>query len=270
MKSTLLLAQHSLARLRAMLVAVVVVLGAFQFLLTQVAAYLLKSGGFTLMPSLVPDFIQQMAGPSMLGMMSFQGIVGFGYFHPVVLASHIGLAIAIATEPAAEMETRFGDLTLARPIARHQVITRTVVLLAGVEALLLLVMTASTWTGLACCTPAGAPRPPAAMIRSLALLLAAITLCWGGLALAMASAVRRRANASGAAAVAALATFLLDYLGRIWSPARLLSALSPFHYFEPTTLIMGGGIEWREVAALIAIGAAGAAVGYAVFSRRDL
>jgi ABC-2 type transport system permease protein len=246
------------------------VLGGFQFLLTQVASFLLKSGGFSLMPSLVPDFLRSMAGPSLLTFMSFEGVVAFGYFHPIVIAAHLGLAIAIATEPASEVETRFADLTLARPMARHQVITRTVVVLVVAEAAVLLVMMLATWTGLACCTPANAPRPRLATIRSLAIMLGTVSLCWGGLALAAASAARRRATASGAAAVAALGMYLLDYLGRIWDPARFLSTLSPFHYFEPSSLVSGAPLNARHVAVLVAIGLAGTIASYGIFSRRDL
>jgi beta-exotoxin I transport system permease protein len=268
--ATVVLAVHSLKRIRPIVVGMAIVLGGFQFLLTQVAAYLLKSGGFSLMPSLVPDFLQQMAGPSMLAIMSFQGIVAFGYFHPIVIAAHLGLAIAIGTEPAAEVETRFADLALARPIARHQAITRTVLVLVAVEAIVALVMIAATWTGLSCCTPADAPRPELATIRALALILVAVALCWGGIAIAIASGARRRATASGATAVAALAAYLLDYLGRIWDSARSLSMLSPFHYFEPTALVSGSPLNVRELAALLAIGAAGTAIGYVVFARRDV
>jgi ABC-2 type transport system permease protein len=268
--TTLALAAHSLRRTRPIVIGMALVLGGFQFLLTQVASFLLRSGGFGLMPSLVPDFMRQMAGPSMLSFMSFAGVVAFGYFHPIVIAAHLGLAIAIATEPAAEVETRFADLTLARPMARHQIITRTVVVLIAAETALLLIMMTATWTGLACCTPADAPRPGLATIRSLAITLGAVTLCWGGLALATAAAVRRRATASGATAVAALATYLLDYLGRIWDPARFLSTFSPFHYFEPSSLVTGAPLNLRDVAVLLSIGAAGTALSYWIFSRRDL
>jgi ABC-2 type transport system permease protein len=269
-RSTLVLAAHSLRRTRSIVIGMALVLGGFQFLLTQVASFLLRSGGFSLMPSLVPDFIRSMAGPSVLTFMSFAGVVAFGYFHPIVIAAHLGLAIAIATEPAAEVETRFADLTLARPIARHQVITRTVVVLVAAETTVLLIMMAATWAGLACCTPADAPRPAMATIRSLAIMLGTVTLCWGGLALAAASGARRRATASGAAAVAALATYLLDYLGRIWDPARRLSTLSPFHYFEPSSLVTGAPLNARDVAVLVAIGLAGTIASYSIFSRRDL
>jgi uncharacterized membrane protein len=268
--ATLVLAAHSLRRTRPIVIGMALVLGGFQFLLTQVATFLLRSGGFSLMPSLIPDFLRQMAGPSMLTFMSFTGVVAFGYFHPIVIAAHLGLAIAIATEPAAEIETRFADLTLARPMVRHQVITRTIVVLVVAEAAVLLTMMTATWTGLACCTPADAPRPELATIRSLAIMLGTVALCWGGLALAAASAVRRRATASGAAAVAALATYLLDYLGRIWDPARRLSTLSPFHYFEPSSLVSGAPLNVRDVTMLLGIGLAGVIASYAIFSRRDL
>lgn len=268
--TTLVLAAHSLRRIRPVVIGMCIVLGGFQFLLTQVAAYLLASGGFSLMPSLVPDFLRQMAGPSMLEFMSFEGVVAFGYFHPIVLAAHLGLAIAVATEPAAEVETRFADLTLARPMTRRQPITRTLVVLLVVEAIVLAAMAAATTIGLACCTPADAPRPSAGTIRSLALLLGAVTMCWGGVTVAIASGVRRRAAAIGTAAVVALAMYLLDYLGRLWNPASYLSTLSPFHYFEPMTLVTGARLNAVHVVVLLAIGAAGTAVAYAVFARRDM
>jgi hypothetical protein len=267
---TLILAVHSLRRTRPIVIGMAIVLGGFQFLLTQVASFLMKTNAFGFMPSLIPDFLRSMAGPAMLSFMSFEGVVAFGYFHPIVIAAHLGLAIAIATEPAAEVETRFADMTLARPLARRQVITRTVVVLVVSEAAVLLVMTASTAAGLACCTPASAPRLQPATIRSLALMLGSVTLCWGGLALAAASGVRRRATASGGVAVAALAMYLLDYLGRVWDPARYVSTLSPFHYFEPMTLVSGTPLRVSDVAVLLAIGGAGAAASYTIFSRRDL
>jgi hypothetical protein len=271
MKSpVVVLARHSLRRMRPILIGMAIVLCGFQFLLTQVASYLFRSGGFNVMPSLVPDFVQQMAGPSMLAMMSFQGIVAFGYFHPFVLAAHLGLAIAIATEPAAEVETRFADLTLVRPIARYQAITRTAVLLFAVEAAVIVGMMASTWTGLLCCTPREAPRPDASVIRWLAVMLGAVSLCWGGVALALASGARRRATASGTAAIAALAAFLLDYLGRIWEPARLVSRLSPFHYFEPMTVAGGLAPSVSDVVVLLCIAAIATTIAYVVFGRRDL
>jgi ABC-2 type transport system permease protein len=264
------LARHSFRRSAPILIGMAVVLAGFQFMLTQVAVFLMRSQAFGLLASLIPPYIRAMAGPAMVAFMSFSGVVALGYFHPIVLASLVGLAIAAGTEPAAEVETRFADLTLARPMARHDVITRSVIVLAVTIGMLLAVMTAATWIGLACCTPAAAQRPRFALIESLAVSLGAIVWCWGGIALAVAAGARRRATAAGLTAVATLAAYLLDYLGRIWDPARLASRVSPFHYFEPMTLISGGPVNLANLTVLASIGIAATVIAYVRFARRDL
>ena len=271
MRPTVLrLVRHSLRRIGAILVGLAVLLAAFQFLLTQVAAYLVRHSAFGQLSALMPDFVRTVAGPSALAFMSFSGIVALGYFHPVVIAAVIGLAITIATEPAAEVETRFVDLTLARGLTRADVVTRTLVTLASAALVVLGMMTGGTFAGLACCTPADVPRPAARLILSLAVSLGSVMACWAGIALATAAAGRRRAVVAGAVGVAALAAYLLDYVGRAWEPARAVSTISPFHYFEPTPLIIGEALRVGDVAVLVGIGAAGAAAAYAIFSRRDI
>lgn len=266
----MVLVVHSLVRVRGLLAGMAAVLGVFELLLTQVAEYLLRTNAFGMLSSLVPEYLRAMAGPSVVVFLSFTGVVALGYFHPIVLAAVIGLAIAIGTEPAREVETRFIDLTLARPLGRSALVTRTVVVLGCATIVLLAVMLAGTWIGLACCTPADAPRPLPRTIGSLALALGLMAWCWGGIALAAGSFVRRRAVASGLAGMTALATFLLDYLGRVWTPARAASRLSPFHYFEPMRLVAGASLPVRHVAVLFAIGLAGVIVAYVTFARRDL
>jgi beta-exotoxin I transport system permease protein len=262
------LAAHSIRRLRPMLMALALVLAGFQFLLTQVAVYLMQNQAFGMLSTLLPEFVRSMAGPTTL--LSFGGVVSLGYFHPIVIVAFVGLAVAVATEPAGEVETRFVDLTLARPLARTAVVTRTLIVLVASVTLVLATMVVGTWTGLACCTPTTAPRPAASLILSLALNLAMIAWCWGGIALAAGAAASRRATASGLIGVAALAAYLLDYLGRVWAPARLASRFSPFHYFEPMGLVAGAGLSGWNVSVLFALGAAGTALSYRLFGRRDL
>src|SRR4029079_8725621 len=134
-----------------------------------------------------------------------------------------GLMIAIATEPAAEVETRFVDLTLSRPMTRGQVMARTLLVLAISGAVMIGAMAGGTWVGLTCCVPRDAPPVSPALIGSLATGLAAIMACWGGVTLDVASGARRRAAAGATAGVAAIAAYLLDYLGRAWAPAASFS-----------------------------------------------
>ena len=140
----LVLARHSFRRSAPIVIGMAVVLAGFQFMLTLVAVFLMRNQAFGLLSSLIPPYIRSMAGPAMVAFMSFTGVVALGYFHPIVLASLVGLAIAAGTEPAAEVETRFADLTLARPMARRDVITRSVIVLLVTIAALLAVMTAAT------------------------------------------------------------------------------------------------------------------------------
>ena len=193
------LARHSLTRIRGIVIGMAVMLAAFEFLLTQVAAYLFRHNAFGPLSELVPEFVRTAAGPSALALMSFTGIVAFGYFHPVVIAALVSLTIAIASEPAAEVETRFVDLTLARPMARAHVVARTLLVFAVATSVVLGLMMAGTWAGLSCCTPSEAPRPSMALMRSLAINLAAVMACWAGVALALAAGARRRATAGAAA-----------------------------------------------------------------------
>jgi ABC-2 type transport system permease protein len=270
MRGAGVLAVHSLSRMRGLLVGIGIVLAFFEFLLTQVAVFLVRSQAFGMLSSLVPGYLQAAAGPSMFVFLSFSGVVLFGYFHPIVIAALVGLAIAIGTEPALEVETRFVDLALARPVARQALVTRAVLVLVVCGIGVLAAMISGTWIGLACCTPAGTPRPRVGSVLSLAANLALLAWCWGGVALAVASCVRRRAVASSLTGVSALAMFLLDYLGRVWEPARTASLASPFHYFEPMPVMAGAGLNVRHAVMLFAIGLVATAIAYARFGRRDL
>ena len=154
-----MLVGHSLVRMRGVLIGLGLMLAGFQFLLTQVAAYLSRQGAFGQLSAFIPDFVRTAAGPSGLAFMSHTGIVSLGYFHPIVIAALVGLTIAIATEPAAEVESRFLDLTLSRPVRRADVITRTLLVLVVGGSCVLALMIVGTWTGVTCCTPADVERP---------------------------------------------------------------------------------------------------------------
>jgi hypothetical protein len=94
--------------------------------------------------------------------------------------------------------------------------------------------------------------------------------CWGGIALAVAAAAKRRAVAGTIVGVAALAAYLLDYLGRAWDPARTIGSLTPFHFFEPMSLVSGAPLNTGNIAALVAIGSMATIVGAVILSRRDI
>jgi len=270
MHGTLTLLRHSLGRLRGLVAAMAIVVALFQVLLVRVAGTLQESAGFSGLAAVLPPFVRQMAGEALFTFMSFSGIVCLGYFHPIIIAALCGMAIAAATEPAAEIETRFLDAILVRPVRRQAIIVRSVVLLLLLPALVLFAMVAGTAAGLHWLAPPGVQLPGAGLIASLAGNLWALLVCVGGWSLAVAAASRRRSVAGTIAGVATLVLFLVDYLARAWKPADAVAWLSPFHYFRAMELLMGRPLALSHVAVLLVAGAVGMALAWLVFTRRDL
>lgn len=265
----LLLLSLSLKRARPLLVATGVLLFAFQILLVFIAGSIQSTGGFDQLASLMPPFVRAILGPAMGSVMSFAGIVCLGYFHLAIFIALLVLVIALSTLPAADVESGFADLILARPLARHWIITRTIALVVLTILLMLALMVAGTWTGLSLFAPENAPWPPASMIGSLVLNLGMLMLCWSGIAMAFAAACRRSV-ASAITALLALVTLLLDLTSRLWSPAERIAWLSPFRYFIPFDLVMGSELPMENVLVLWAIAMSGFTVAYFLFSQRDI
>jgi hypothetical protein len=270
MRSTISLIAHSLVRVRGLVVGASVLLAGFQILLSLVGATVHRLDAFRGLVALLPPAVRELMGPAMLAMMSFGGVVCIGYFHPIVIAALVGVVIAVATEPAAEIETGFVDLALSRPLARYALITRTVVLVVLCPVLIVGLMMGGTWAGLYLFAPPGVVWPAPRLILSLALNLCALTLCWGGLSLAVAVRSNRRSVAGSLAGGLALACFLLDYVARIWKPAQVIWWLSPFRYDNAVELVLGHPLPVGNLAGLISAALVSAALSYAIFSRRDL
>jgi len=271
MRAPLLLLTHSLKRVRALLIGIGTLLVLFQVFIIVIANSIQESNTFSQMGALIPGFARDMLGPAMAGFLSYKGFVCLGYFHLVVMSSLISMSIAIATTPTSEIETGFIDLILARPIARHWIITRSIAIsLLTTTAILGLMMTA-TWVGLELLgKQQKAEWPASTLVFSLAANLGLLMLCWSGIAMAIGAASRRRGVAGAIAGLAALAAFLLDYVARAWKPAETAGWFSPFRYYAPFDLVMGTALSMKNLAILAGVAVAGFALAYVFFSRRDI
>jgi hypothetical protein len=264
-----LLLALSLKRARNLLIAMGLLLAGFQVLLVFVAGSVERADEFEQIAELLPPFMRALLGPSLTSVMSFKGVVCIGYFDLIIVVALLALTIALATLPASEVETGFADLILARSLPRHWIITRTIVLLLLVLGLMLALMMAGTWIGLATVAPKNATWPTPTMIGALAFNLAMLMLCWGGVALALAAACRR-AVASSITGLLAFASLLLDLTGRLWPPAERLAQLSPFRYFVPFDLVMGRTLPIGNILLLWAVAMTGFILAYYFFSQRDI
>jgi ABC-2 type transport system permease protein len=270
MTRAFLLLSYSLKRIRALVLTMGILLAGFQVILIVVARSIQGSGGFEQLSTLLPPFARELLGPSLTTFMSFAGIVSLGYFHLAVMGSLIALSIALATMPTSEIEIGFMDLLLTRPLPRHWIITRTIIALVLSVAILLSLMMAGTWTGLVALAPKDVKWPSMKLILSLAANLGLLMLCWSGVALAIGSASRRRSFAGAVGGLLALATFLLDYVGRLWQPAESVAWLSPFRYYSPFDLVMGNPLPAKNLVVLGGLAAAGFVAAYVLFARRDI
>ena len=270
MNAPLMLLTYSLKRVRTLIIAMALLLGMFQVFLIVVAGSIQSAGSFEQMGELMPPFVREMLGPSFPSFMSFAGIVSLGYFHLAVMGSLVGMSIALGTIATSEIESGLMDLILSRPLARHWIVTRMIVLTIICTLAVLGVMMGGTWAGLYGLAPKEVTWPAGSLILSLAINLGLLMLSWNGVAMAIGSASRRRSVAGGLTGLFALAMFLLDYVARMWSPAQRVAWLSPFRYYSPFELIMGEPPSSKNLLVLASIAVSGFLLAYVLFSRRDI
>ncbi|MGO8930593.1 MAG: hypothetical protein ACLQU3_27365 [Limisphaerales bacterium] len=269
MSGALLLFRLSLKRVRMLLCATGLLLAAVQVLRVHIAAQVHNAGQFDQLAALLPPSVRTILGPSLASIMTFNGIVCGVYFDTGYIIALLALVIALATLPASEIETGFADLILARPLPRHWLITRTIALVLFSILLMLLMIMAGTWAGLALCAPPDAPWPSARQTGSLALSLGMLVVCWSGVAMAFGAACRRGV-ASATTSLLAFGALLLDWAHRLWPALDRIAWLSPFFYFNPYDLVAGSPLCLEDLLVLWAMAMTGFTVAYFIISQRDI
>jgi ABC-type transport system involved in multi-copper enzyme maturation permease subunit len=270
MTMLLALIYQLLHRVRKFLLSAGLLLAGFQVVLILQANSIQATNSFAKMSEFVPAFARDVLGPSFVTMMTFKGIVCLGYFHPIVMGALVSVAVTLATIPVMEIETGYIDLVLARPAARHRVVTRSILAAVIATLYLLAMMAVGTWFGLSRFATKSPDWPSLKLIGSLALNLAFLMLCWAAIAMAIGCACRRRGSAGAIAGLLALTAYLTDYVGRAWKPADSVAWLSPFRYYAPFELIMGSTLSPKNLYVLGGIATAAFALAYVLYSRRDI
>ncbi|HSC29181.1 MAG TPA: ABC transporter permease subunit [Vicinamibacterales bacterium] len=261
---------RSAVQARYVLLGSLCLLGGFQLIIVGQASAIEETRSFSRIAELMPGFLQRGLGNQALLLATFKGMVAFGYFHPIVAVLVSVVAIYVATEPAHEVEGRLVDLTLARAVPRHVVVTRSLLLASGVLTAAALLMAAGTWMGLRLFASPEFEAPPARTAGLLLVHLVSVALCFGGLGLALAAGARRWSTAFISAGLAAVVLYLVDFLAIGWPFMRAISWISPYHYYPALPILAGEPLAWQNVGVLLAASAALYAIAYWRFSRRDL
>jgi ABC-2 type transport system permease protein len=270
LRAGLALIARSASRSWRPLVAVCFVLMLLQVALVLNASAQMEQQTFSRLAEMVPAFLRRTLGDLTVVMLSFQGIVTVGFFHPVFVLLVSLLGIYFGSEPAYNVESGFVDLLLARPLRRHWLITRSLMLILIGTCVPPLVMALTMPVALYAIAPADAPWPAAVGVLKLGMNLAAVSTVNGALSLLVASRARRRGTAMSVAGIAAVFWYVVTFLEPTWRPMQAIGWLSPFHYFHPLNVLAGREEPWRDLLVLGSLTATLAVIAYWQFARRDL
>ena len=180
------------------------------------------------------------------------------------------MAVYFATEPAHEVEAGFVDLTLARAVPRHAVITRSLLLVLVSVLVAMTLMAIGTSLGLRLFASPSFSAPPALTRVLLLGHLAAVATCFGAIGLFIAAGAKRWSTAFTTGVLLVILLYCLDFLGIGWPLLRSFSWISPFHYYPALDIIGGDRVALSNPAILVSTAAAFTAGAYWRFTRRDL
>jgi ABC-2 type transport system permease protein len=239
----------------------------FQWAITRVVPDVSQTGIVRQLFDMAPAPVRVLFGEELVANLSARGFLGFGYVHPFPLILLGIWAVRVATGVlAGEIGRGTMDLIASRPVTRGaQVAVAAVAVFAG-----LAVITVAAWGG----TALGLAQRPLEGVRAADLLPVAgmgLLLFSGVGAVALLISARSREGGPAVSWCAGLlaASYVLDYLARVWSAIAFLRPLSLFRYYEPQR-ILREGVAGADVAVLSAVCAAALVLAFVSFGRRDL
>ncbi len=261
------LLRRSFGRIARMWVSLLAVLVGFQFALMGAAVSLEQAGDFQRLLEAVPAFIRNTIGPA-LG--SFAGMAVLAYFEPAIILGLVLFSVYVASEPAGDVESGLVDLMLARPLPRHWLISRSLLLMTGSVASLVLGLVAANVMSMWWMAPDSAVLPAPRVVTLEALHLAAVAWCFGGLALAVAASMDRRGAAVGVMALLVVSLYMVHAVEQLSDRFDGVGQISPFYYFQGTVIMQGTAPIARNFTILFGVGAVAVVMAYLQFRRRDL
>ncbi len=220
-----------------------------------------------LLQALIPPQLYQLVF-SQTPILSFAAIVVLGFRHPMVLVAATGFQIVVGTLPAAERESGFLDLILARWVHRSTYFVAILLFIViGAVALPLSVL-GGTVLGLA--VEEHAAEIPWFNYIPAAGSMTALLLAIGGITLLLAVGVRRRGPAVARAVGIVLAFFVLDSLANQSEILARIRWLSLFDYYKPVAAVVGSGPWMNHLLVLLGVFAVSTVLAHQVFRRQDI
>lgn len=256
-----------LARHRIFLLACALVLGWFQFLLCALVSELNLQAALDQILAFAPPVMRGVIEQALLGG-SVQGVLAFGWDHPITHALLTAVAIALAARAiAGEVESGAIELVLAQPLGRARYLGAHV--LFGLLGLALVLGAGGLGTVIGQRVFAlhtfGTGRLAPLLLNLLLLntALYALTL--------LASAWGREAGRVAVIGVLlAVVSYFLNVLASFWPRAAFLAPWSLHGYYEPRAILVQGDVRPAAFVVLATFTIAATSLAFWSFQRRDL
>ena len=230
----LALLRHAWRRHRTPLIVTSASVGFFEFVLTRLAPSPTEISWIGMLLTTLPPEVRGLIGNDVA--LSSGGFLALGYAHPFFLLLLSVWVVRVSTAAvASEIGRGTMDLIASRPVPRWQLIA------SGFVALTtgLGVMIAAAWVGTTVGVHLRGLDVPTAAFQSVALTAWLLFATWGAVGLAIGATRRDASQAISWTTAVIAASFVLDYLARLWTAIGSLRSLSLFRYYEPQTLLAG-------------------------------
>ena len=253
--------QHRLA-----LAIITAGVAAFEFVITRIAPLPGQSGFIDGVIALLPPDISQMAYEQ-FQMGSAVGVLAFGYLHPFFLALCSAWVIRVgAGALAGEIGRGTMEILASRPVPRWTLVAAAAMAIGVGLAVIAAAAFAASAFGVRLRPELEVPSEEMWRVPFMAWML---FMAWGSVTLAV-SATRREAGTTIAWVSGLIVTaFVVEFLGRVWTPVSWAKPLSLFAYYHPQYTIFNP-LKLFEPLVLGAVAVAGIALAVMLIQRRDL
>lgn len=254
------------ARHRTFLIATALVLAGFQLLICAIVASVDLGTAFEQIRAFAPPALLPLFEQSMIG--SAQGMLAFGWNHPITHALVTAVAITLAARAiAGEVEHGAIELILAQPISRARYFAAHATFGIGAIGVITLSGIIGTVIGrqlfdLAPIGLADAWR----LTANLVLLQGSIY----ALTLLLSAFGRENGQVAIGGVLLAVVSYLIEVISSMWSKAAFLHPYALHSYYNPRHILTQGGLPPGSLPVLVAFILVMGTAAFFRFSRRDL
>jgi ABC-2 type transport system permease protein len=245
----------------------IVLLGGFQFLICAIISTVDVGSAIQGLMKSIPLFMRSTVTEEFFAGFSTQGILAFGWDHPIAQALGTAVALVLGTRAVAgEIEGGVIELVLSQPLSRRGYLTGQVIFAVIALAVLSLGGVAGTVLG----EKFYQIELGLGALLKLGLNFLLFQCAWYGISLAFSVLGREAGRVATAAFLVALSSYIINVIGKLWTKAAFLLPYTLHTYYSPRETLVGNTLEGKSLAVLCAVFCV--CIGFAAwrFQRRDI